>query len=79
MNGPLTPRQVEILALLVQGKTAKQVGAELGVSHRTVEVVRFQSMLKLGMTFLEFRAAMWQAAGFEGAALQGLVRRVEEA
>lgn len=33
---PLTPRHLEILALVARGKTNRQVGEELGISERTV-------------------------------------------
>jgi two-component system response regulator DegU len=32
----LTPRQLEILSLVAQGRTNRQVGEELGISERTV-------------------------------------------
>lgn len=33
----LTPRQTTIRDMLVEGMTAKEIGARLGISHRTVE------------------------------------------
>jgi DNA-binding NarL/FixJ family response regulator len=33
---PLTPRHLEILALVARGNTNRQVGEELGISERTV-------------------------------------------
>ena len=35
-RGPLTPRHLEILALVARGRTNRQVGEELGISERTV-------------------------------------------
>lgn len=33
----LTPRQATIRDMLVEGMTAKEIGARLGISHRTVQ------------------------------------------
>jgi FixJ family two-component response regulator len=38
--GKLTPREREVLALLVEGRLNKEIGAALGISQRTVEVHR---------------------------------------
>jgi DNA-binding NarL/FixJ family response regulator len=40
----LTPRQREILQLLAEGRSAKQIGWELGISGRTVEFHKYQMM-----------------------------------
>jgi DNA-binding NarL/FixJ family response regulator len=45
----LTPRQREILQLLAEGHSAKQVAATLGISHRTVESHKYQVMELLGV------------------------------
>jgi DNA-binding NarL/FixJ family response regulator len=45
----LTPRQREILQLVAQGKTAKEVGAILGLSARTVESHKYELMKALGV------------------------------
>jgi len=34
---PLTPREIEVLRLVAQGMTNREVGQELGISHRTVQ------------------------------------------
>lgn len=44
----LTPREREVLDLLVTGMPAKRVAAELGLSRKTVDVHRGHIMLKLG-------------------------------
>jgi DNA-binding CsgD family transcriptional regulator len=44
----LTSREIEILALIVAGKTSKSIGAQLGISHRTVEVHRSMIKVKMG-------------------------------
>ncbi len=45
----LTARQVEVLRLLAEGKTNKEVSARLGISQRTVETHRSQLMCRLGL------------------------------
>ena len=45
----LTPRQREILQLLAEGRSAKEVGATLGVSARTVEFHKYQMMERLDL------------------------------
>jgi DNA-binding NarL/FixJ family response regulator len=45
----LTPRQREILQLLAEGLSAKQIGATLSVSARTVEFHKYQLMEKLDL------------------------------
>jgi len=44
-----TPREVEIIRLLAEGKANKEIGAELGITTRTVETHRARIMLKLGL------------------------------
>ena len=44
----LTRREAEVVSGLVRGLTNKQIGAELGISHRTVEIHRARLMRKLG-------------------------------
>lgn len=45
----LTAREREILIHIAQGKTNKEIGAELGISARTVEAHRDSLMRKLGI------------------------------
>jgi len=45
----LTPRQREILQLLADGKTAREIGALLGISARTVESHKYEMMQALGV------------------------------
>jgi len=47
--GSLTPRQREVLQLVAQGKTAKEIGAILGLSARTVESHKYELMQALGV------------------------------
>jgi DNA-binding NarL/FixJ family response regulator len=44
----LTPRQREILQLLAEGKSAKEIAATLGISARTVEFHKYHTMESLG-------------------------------
>jgi EAL domain-containing protein (putative c-di-GMP-specific phosphodiesterase class I)/FixJ family two-component response regulator len=44
----LTARENEVVAYVAQGLSSKEVGLELGISHRTVELHRARSMSKLG-------------------------------
>jgi two-component system response regulator NreC len=46
---PLTPRETDVLTLIVQGYTNRQVGEELGISVRTVEGHRANLLEKLGL------------------------------
>jgi DNA-binding NarL/FixJ family response regulator len=46
----LTPRQREIIGLLVEGGTAKEIARVLDISHRTVEYHKYQAMEALGVS-----------------------------
>ena len=46
-TGPLTPRQREILQLIAEGNTTKQIAAALKISVKTVETHRTQLMDRL--------------------------------
>jgi two-component system, NarL family, response regulator NreC len=45
----LSPREREVLTLLAEGHTSKEIGATLGISHRTAEHHRARVMTKLGI------------------------------
>ncbi|WP_373056482.1 response regulator [Zunongwangia sp. H14] len=45
----LTKREKQILALVLQGKSNKEIGEELSISKRTAEVHRFNLMKKLNV------------------------------
>ena len=45
----LTPKQREVLQLLADGKTNKEIGSSLGISTKTVEAHRAQIMVKLNI------------------------------
>jgi DNA-binding NarL/FixJ family response regulator len=44
-----TPRELEVVRLLVKGKTNKEVATQLGITVRTVETHRAKIMLKLDL------------------------------
>ena len=46
---PLTPREREVLQLLAEGKSSKEIAATLSIALPTVETHRRQLMDKLGM------------------------------
>jgi PAS domain S-box-containing protein len=48
VTAELTPREREIAALLVEGKTSKLIGRQIGLSPRTVEMHRAKLMKKFG-------------------------------
>ena len=47
--GSLTPRQREVLQLLAEGLSAKEIGSSLSISARTVEFHKYQMMETLGI------------------------------
>ncbi len=46
MGAALTPREREVAACLMDGLTSKEIGKQLGISHRTVEIHRARLMRK---------------------------------
>ena len=44
-----TPREMEIIRLLAEGKANKEIAAQLGITVRTVQTHRSKIMLKLGL------------------------------
>jgi DNA-binding NarL/FixJ family response regulator len=45
----LTPRQREILQLVAEGRSAKEIASSLSISPRTVEFHKYQMMETLGL------------------------------
>lgn len=45
----LTPRQREVLTLLAEGRSAKEIASKLSISTRTAEFHKYQMMEKLGI------------------------------
>lgn len=48
VTAALTAREREVAAQLLRGLTSKEIGRELGISHRTVEIYRARLMRKYG-------------------------------
>jgi DNA-binding NarL/FixJ family response regulator len=50
-HGPseLTPRETEVLRLIAQGFSNKEIAAQLGIAVKTVETHRARAMEKLGL------------------------------
>ncbi len=48
VNRPITPRQAEVAALVVQGVKDKRIARKLGISPRTVEDHKHSAYLRLG-------------------------------
>ena len=46
VTAELTPREREVAALVLEGQTSKQIGRNLQISHRTVEIYRARLMKK---------------------------------
>jgi PAS domain S-box-containing protein len=46
LRGSMTPRERDIAALFTQGKTSKEIGKELNISHRTVDIYRTRLLRK---------------------------------
>lgn len=49
MSDELTDREAAVCELLTAGKSAKEVGLVLGISHRTVETHKERVFKKLGV------------------------------
>jgi DNA-binding NarL/FixJ family response regulator len=45
---PLSPRERQILTLIIDGKTRKEVAYDLDIAHSTVRVIYSRAMKKLG-------------------------------
>lgn len=48
MSRPLSPRQLEVLRLIAEGRSQGQIAAELGISPKTVEAHRAAVRIKTG-------------------------------
>jgi len=61
--GVLTPREREVLALIVTGKLNKQVAFDLGITLKTVKAHRGRIMEKLGVSSLAELVRLAEKAG----------------
>ena len=48
-----TPRERQIIALVFEGKTSKEIGELLRISYKTVDCHRHSIYIKLGITNLK--------------------------
>jgi DNA-binding CsgD family transcriptional regulator len=58
-NQGLSPRQVEILGLMVEGGSSKTIGIKLGISPRTVDSHIRTILLKLGANSRTHAVGLW--------------------
>ena len=63
----LTPRQMEVMAMVLAGNPSKNIAADLGISQRTVENHRASIMRKTGAASLPALARLALAADWNGA------------
>ena len=63
----LTPREREVMALVVSGRLNKQVGGELGISEITVKAHRGQVMRKMKADSLPNLVTMAERLGLRTA------------
>jgi FixJ family two-component response regulator len=59
----LTPREFEVMQLVITGMLNKQIGGELGMAEKTVKVHRGRVMQKLGVTSVPQLVRLVQKAG----------------
>lgn len=59
----LTPREREVMALVVSGRLNKQSAAELGITETTVKVHRHHVMAKMDAGSLADLVRMWEKLG----------------
>src|SRR5216117_2926435 len=64
----LTPREFEVMQLVITGLLNKQIAAELGTAEKTVKVHRGRVMQKLGVTSVAELVMFMQRAGLASAA-----------
>ena len=60
----LTPREFEVMQLVITGMLNKQIAGELGTAEKTVKVHRGRVMEKLGVTSVADLVRLVQRAGF---------------
>jgi FixJ family two-component response regulator len=67
----LTPREFEVMELVITGLLNKQVGAQLGMAEKTVKVHRGRVMQKLGVVSVAELVRFVQKAGIVSSAKHG--------
>jgi FixJ family two-component response regulator len=68
----LTPRELEVLKLVVQGKMNKEIADDLGIHERTVKLHRTAITTKLGVHSAAELTTLWMEAGLgESAVISG--------
>lgn len=67
----LTPREFEVMQLVVTGMLNKQIGGELGMAEKTVKVHRGRVMQKLGVTSVADLVRLVQKAGLSAPGANG--------
>jgi len=65
----LTPREFEVMQLVVAGMLNKQIAGELAIAEKTVKVHRGRVMQKLGVTSVAELVRLGQRAGIGSAAV----------
>ncbi len=65
----LTPREFEVMELVITGMLNKQIAVELGRAEKTVKVHRGRMMQKLGITSVAELIKLVQKAGIASAAI----------
>ncbi|MEI9906146.1 MAG: LuxR C-terminal-related transcriptional regulator [Asticcacaulis sp.] len=66
--GSLTPRQREVLSLVLEGRPNKNIAADIGISQRTVENHRAAIMRKMGARSLPELTRLCLSADQQGSA-----------
>jgi len=61
----LTPRELDVMRLVIQGIQNKVIAQKLGISHRTVEIHKSKIVQKMNVINLLHLAQIARAAGFE--------------
>jgi FixJ family two-component response regulator len=62
----LTPRELEVLKLVICGTLNKQIAARLGTTERTIKVHRGRVMEKMGVKSVAELVVLAQRAGISG-------------
>jgi FixJ family two-component response regulator len=66
----LTPREFEVLQLVITGMLNKQIAGELGIAEKTIKVHRGRMMQKLGITSVAGLVRLVERANIASAAMR---------